>query len=269
MIRLRKHTLFILACLSVTHVVAQVDQIKSSSSSNSKSTSSRSSERGGGSGSSSSSSGFFAYLFVDLIGSGIGAWQRDKLSKKEINPRIISLELALQVAAQPSNYYLFNPRIRGNWGLFSTDFRVNYLMEQDIDGPKDLTTFDWQVIQLNLVTAKNVIGRVGFGFMNENFGSKQSFFESTFGLSILSNDHKLGGSLEYRVAKDYETDATPRREISASFERQIFSTGAFHGFATLGGVYQRYYSDVDVWGIQGGIIFRLHRSVLLRQEENN
>ncbi len=269
MIGLKKCTLFILVCLSVTHVLAQVDQIKSSSSSNSKSTNSQSNQRGEGSGSSSSSSGFFVYLFVELIGNGVGALQRDKLSKKEMNPRIVSLELPLQAAAQPSNYYLFNPRIRGNWGLFSTDFRVNHLVEQDIDGTKDLTTFDWQVIQLNLVTAKNVIGRVGFGFMNENFGSKQSFFESTFGLSLLSNDHKLGGSLEYRVAKDYETDATPRREISASFERQIFSTGAFHGFATLGGVYQRYYSDVDVWGVQGGIIFRIHRPFLSRQEENN
>ncbi len=128
--------------------------------------------------------------------------------------------------------------------MFSTDFRVNYLIEEDIDGPKDLTTFDWQVIQLNVVTTKNVIGRVGFGVMNENFGTKQSIFESTFGLSILSNDHKLGGSLEYRVAKDFETDVTPRREISGSFEKQIFSTGSFHGFATLGVVYQRYYSDI-------------------------
>lgn len=268
MIRLLKYALLILVCLSVTHVTAQVDQIKSSSSSNSKSSNSRSSESGG-SGSSSSSSGFLAYLFVDLIGNGIGTWQRDKLSKKEINPRIVSLELPLQAAAQPSNYYLLTPRIRGNWGLFSTDFRVNYLVEEDIDGPKDLTTFDWQIIQLNLITAKNVIGRVGFGVMNENFGDKQSFFESTIGLSILANDHKLGGSLEYRVAKDYETDVTPRREVSASFEKQIFSTGSFHGFATLGGVYQRYYSDVDVWGIQGGIIFRINRPVLLMQEQIN
>lgn len=262
MIRIQKCALFILICLTTHHGVAQVDQIKSSSSSNSKG--SGGSRSGEGSG---SSSGVFAYFFVDLIGHGIGAWQRDKLSKKEINPRIVSLELPMQAAAQPSNYYLFNPRIRGNWGLFSTDFRVNYLVEQDIDGPKDLTTFDWQVIQLNLITARNVIGRVGFGMMNENFGDKQSFFESTFGLSVISNDHKLGGSLEYRVAKDFETDVTPRREISASVERQIFSSGVFHGVATLGAVYQRYYSDVNVWGIQGGFIFRIHRPVSLLNKE--
>jgi hypothetical protein len=264
--RLHKYSLFVLLVFSLTNVVGQVDQIKNSSSSNSKgSGSSRSGEGGSSSG---SSSGFFVYLFVDLIGRGVGEWQRSKLLKKEINPRIVSLELPMQVAVQPSNYYLFNPRVRGNWGLFSTDFRVNYLLEQDMDGYKDLTTFDWQIIQLNLITAKNVIGRVGFGMMNENFGDKQSFFESTYGLSILSSDHQLGGSLEYRVAKDYETDVTPRREISATFEKQLFTTGAFHGFVTLGGVYQRYYNSVSVWGIQGGIIFRIHRPVPLRQENN-
>ncbi len=109
MFRLFKYKLLILVCLSVTHVKAQVDQIKSSSSSNS-ANSSRSSDRG----SNTSSSGFFAYFFVDLIGNGIVVWQGEKLSKKERNPRIVSLELPLQAAAQPSNYYLLNPRIRGN-----------------------------------------------------------------------------------------------------------------------------------------------------------
>lgn len=252
--RLHTWALSLLFCFTLTHVVGQVDQIKSSSSSNSKSSGgSRSGERSG------SSSGALVYFFVDLIGHGIGEWQRSKLAKKEINPRIVSFELPMQAAVQPSSYYVFNPRIRGNWGLFSTDFRVNYLVEEDINGPKDLTTYDWQIIQLNLVTARNVIGRVGIGMMNENFGSKQSFAESTLGLSIFTSDHKLGGNLEYRVAKDYVTDATPRREISVSVEKQLFSTGAFHGFATLGGVYQRYYSSVSVWGVQAGMIFRIHR----------
>lgn len=260
---LHKYVLGLLFFFMLTHAWGQVDQIKSSSSSNSKG--SGGSRSGEGSG---SSSGMFVYFFVDLIGHGIGEWQRSKLAKKEINPRIVSLELPMQAAVQPSNYYVFNPRIRGNWGLFSTDFRVNYLVEEDINGPKDITTYDWQIIQLNLVTARHVIGRVGIGMMNENFGNKQSYAESTIGLSIVSSDHKIGGSFEYRVAKDYETNATPRREVSASFEKQLFSNGAFHGFATLGGVYQRYYSSVSVWGVQAGMIFRLHRPVIVSDKED-
>lgn len=247
--------------LSVINATAQVNQIKSSSSANASSGGSRSGERGG-------SSVGFTYFFIDLIGNGIVAWQRDKLHKQEINPRIVSLELPLQVAMQPSSYYLFNPRIRGNWGLFSTDFRVNYLVEQDMNGLKDLATFDWQIIQLNLITTKNVIGRVGIGTMNENFGNKQSFFESSFGVSVIASDHKISGNIEYRVAKDYNTDATPRREINASLEKKIFSTGMFHGFATLGGVYQQYYNSVSVWGIQAGMVFRIHRPLGFLKEEN-
>lgn len=260
---LHRFALSLMFCFTLTHGMGQVDQIKSSSSSNTKGGGgSRSGERSG------SSSGMVAYFFIDLIGHGIGEWQRSKLAKKEINPRIVSFELPMQAAVQPSNYYVFNPRTRGNWGLFSTDFRVNYLVEEDIQGPKDLTTYDWQIIQLNVVTAKHVIGRVGIGMMNENFGNKQSFAESTLGLSIFSSDHQRGVNLEYRVAKDYDTNATPRREISASVEKRLFSTGAFHGFATLGGVYQRYYNTISVWGVQAGMIFRIHRQVVLRQEEN-
>jgi len=254
--------LALLFTLEGTIASGQVDQIKSSSSSNTKSNSSRSS---GGEGGSSSNSGFFAYLFIDLLGNGFVQWQQQKLSKMEINPRIVSLDIPLQIAVQPSNYYLMNPRIRGNWGLISTDFRLNYLIEEDIDGLKDLTTFDWQIIQLNLITAKNVIGRVGAGAMKENFGGKQSFFESTMALSVFSNYQIIGGNLEYRVAKDWETDATPRREVSLSFEKRLFSKGSFHGFATFGGVYQRYYSAITVWGIQGGIVLRFHRPLITYQ----
>jgi hypothetical protein len=257
--------LALLLTLEFTIACGQVDKIKGSSSANTKSSSSRSS---GGEGGSSSGSGFFAYLFIDLIGNGFVQWQQQKLSRKEINPRIVSLEIPLQIAVQPSNYYLMNPRIRGNWGLISTDFRLNYLIEEDIDGPKDLTTFDWQVIQLNLITAKNAIGRVGFGSMKENFGSNQSFFESTMALSIFSSDHDLDGNLEYRVAKDWETDSTPRREVSLSVEKRLFSKGAFHGFASLGGVYQRYYSSVTVWGVQAGIVFRFHRPINVPQQDD-
>lgn len=255
------YLLIILFCLFMADVTAQVDQIKSSSSINSSAKGSRSGERGG------SSSVGFSYFFIDLIGNGIVAWQRDKLHKREINPRIVSLEFPLQIAMQPSAYYLFNPRVRGNWGLFSTDFRVNYLIEQDINGLKDLATFDWQIIQLNLITTRNVIGRVGFGTMKENFGDMRSFLESSFSLSVFSSDHKIGGNMEYRVAKDYDIYSTPRREVSVSIEKQIFTIGASYGLVTLGGVYQRYYNNVSVWGIQAGMVFRIHRPVEFEKVE--
>jgi hypothetical protein len=233
-----------------TQSFAQVSEIKGASSSNSRSRG----ERGGG----SRSSGLVAYFFIDLIGSGIVEWQRYKLAKVDVNPSVVSLEVMTQAAIQPSTHYVFHPRIRGNWGLFSTDFRVNYLVEEEVDGFKDLATYDWQVIQLNLITTRNVIGRVGIGVMQEDFGTRESFGETTAGMSIYSNKRMINGSMEYRWARDWSTGSFPRKEFNAFVEHQVFGQGRFHGFVTLGGMYQRYYDTVNVWGVQTGFVLKLH-----------
>ncbi|MBI1769394.1 MAG: hypothetical protein HYR67_13580 [Bacteroidetes bacterium] len=227
----------------------QVDAIKRKSSENS----GRKSE-GGRSGSSGSGN---VAIFFDVFRL-IGAAQSDKLQKADSIKRLISLETFFQGAVQPSSYYLFNPRIRGNWGLFSTDFRMNYLIEDDHgNGTHDLTTFDWQILQLNLITTRNFTARVGGGNLYERFGDKQSFFEWTTGLSFYSNSQTIVANMEYRVAKDYITNAVPRREINFSLEKQIFRTGSLRGYATVGGVYQRYYQSVSVWGLQAGFVMRI------------
>jgi hypothetical protein len=243
----------ILLSLQVLIASAQVGDIKNASSNNSNSGSGGSK---GGDRSSGSGSGSFLYFFVDAI-SGLAQWQEYKLQKKDVNPYMVSLDIISQVAIQPSRYYLYNPRIRGNWGLFSTDFRINYLLEENVLGAQDLSSIDWQVLQLNIVTTRHVIGRIGGGFMKENFGGRQSFFESTYGIFVQSNSKSIGVSAEYRLAQDFVTGAIPRREVSAQFEKRLFSKGYWNTYLTLGGVYQRYYESISVWSVQAGLAFRI------------
>lgn len=233
--------------------VGQVSEIKSSSASNARVRSSGGERMGSG-----SSGGFFAYFFIDFVGSGIVQWQRATLDKREDIPQVLSIESFGQVAIQPSAYYVFNPRVRGNWGIFYSDFRVNYMVEESIDGFEELTTTDWQVIGLNLVNHRNVTVRLGTGLMKENFGERLTFNESVVGVSVRGNDQQLGGSAEYRWARDYTTGAMPRQEWSLFMERKLFDRGALHGFATGGLIFQRYYSHLNVWGLQGGFAFKVY-----------
>jgi len=229
---------------------AQVDAIKNKSAGNA-------SSRSEGGSASSSGSSCNAFFFIDVFRL-VGEAQSLKLQKAGEVKRIVSLETFFQGAVQPSTYYLFNPRIRANWGLFSTDFRMNYLVEEKTDTvTHDLTTLDWQVIQLNLVTAKNFTARIGAGNLYERFGSKQSFFEWTTSLSFYSNEQTFVVNMEYREAKDFVANAIPRREINFSLEKQLFNAGGLRGYASIGGVYQRYYQSVSVWGLQGGLVFRI------------
>lgn len=230
---------------------AQVNAIKNSSSQNANSRGGGG-ERGGG----SSGGAFFAQIFIQSL-QGIATWQQYKLDRRSKNEYIVSLDIIGQASIQPSRYYLMNPRIRGNWGLFSTDFRINYLLQETATGTESLSSIDWQILQLNLVTTRNVIGRVGAGFMKENFGGNLSFFESTYGVFIQSTNKKLGGTLEYRLAQDFTTGAIPRREIGAQFEYRLSTKGYWNTYLTLGGVYQQYYESINVWGMQAGLAFRI------------
>ena len=239
----------ILSGLLVTHLTfAQVDEIKRESSRHASSVSSHSSGSDGG------SSGSGSLLLVDLffnVGiNGIANWQKLKLEKKPVNPTVISFDLMLQSAIQPSSYYIVNPRVRANWGLFSTDFRFNYLIEESMDGTKHIRTDDWQILQLNLVTTRNVIARFGGGILHENFSGGKTFSEWTAGLHMQSNNQQIGGMAEYRWSE-------PRDEWSAQGQFRIFQSRAFNGYLTGGVTRQRYYNAVTVWGLQGGFMLRI------------
>lgn len=242
---------FILVFVLISgQLFGQVDKIKSSSSN---SGSGKSNESGGG-----SVAGVFFDFFLNVFIEVLPAWHNMVLSQKEVNPSVISLETMLQMTAQPSAYYVYHPRIRGNYGLFAADFRVNYLVQADIDGHKDLTTFDWQVIQLNLFAMRHVIGRAGIGVMAENYGAYRNYVETTAGINLYSSNRKLCGSMEYRSTGNVVSGVAARREVSAAVEIQILEKGSLHTYATLGGMYQQYYEAISVWGIQGGLVFKVY-----------
>jgi len=194
-------------------------------------------------------------------------WQRFKLhdDNKLRYPPTISLDGLLQGAFKPSDTYILWPRIRANWGLFSTDFRVNYMLEKTDAGVSDLRTNDWQILQLNIITSRFISARVGLGIMTEAFGSKMEYTEGTIGFGIHAPDHSNAFFTEYRWAFQSNADLTARIEFSANYQHQIFRTGALHGYVSAGVVYQKYYETIDFWGLQAGLVFRVFKH---REREN-
>lgn len=253
-------TLFIgsLLLLSLS-VSGQVDEIKSASKDNADR--SRSGNYTGSDGGSSRRGGSF--FMVDLLFNGVFQWQGAKLrDDRSRYPSMVSLDVMLQGGVKPSSYYLLWPRVRGNWGLFSTDFRMNYLIEDDVDGYKHIRTNDWQIIQINLITSRFITLRAGTGVMQETFGGEQTFSESAFMLGVHAPDQTKAIGFEYRFSKDWETGANPRREFSVQYQHQVFSAGALHGNLSVGAVYQKYYNSIEVWAVQAGLVFRIFKPVV-------
>lgn len=243
-------------CCCGMQAFSQVDEIKRASSNNSNSKGSKSSDSS--SDFSSDDDGGGGGFFINFLFGGIAEWQSFKLrSDRERYPGMVSLDLMFQGAVKPSGYYILWPRIRGNWGIFSTDFRMNYLIEEDTEGYKHIRTNDWQVLQLNLVTSRFVTLRFGTGFMQEAFNTKEMFSESAILLGIHAPDQTKSINFEYRFALDFDSDANPRDEFGVYYQHQLFSSGKLHGYVSVGGVYQNYYHSIEVWGFQGGFVLRI------------
>lgn len=201
--------------------------------------------------------GFFLF---DLFFQAIPAWQRFKLSADRTRyPSLVSLELLAQGAAHPPAYYFLWPRIRGNWGIVSTDYRVNYLIEEVSDGSYiHIRTSDWQILQLNIITSRYLTLRLGNGTLQENFGRRAVFYEWSAMIGVHNRRQTEMLWMEYRHAHDFRTGAWPRLELSAQYQHLLFESKPAHGFISAGVVYQNYYRSVPVVGVQGGLVFRFY-----------
>jgi hypothetical protein len=241
-----------LACLVFISLISftaysQVDQIKSASASHHSSGNSS----GGYSGDGAAGSGFLTNFLFNIVFNQVIQAQQQKLQHRHEVPTMVSLDVMAQVAAQPSAYYIVQPRIRANWGLFSTDFRMNYLIEEGLHGATHIRTKDWQILQLNVITTRDINARVGGGVIQEAFGDRNGFPEWTAGFNYQPHSSRVGAMAEYRGSE-------PRKEVNACAQYRLFDNHAMHGFATAGLVYQRYYQSITTWGMQCGFLLRVY-----------
>jgi hypothetical protein len=239
--------LALIAAMLTASANAQVDEIKRKSAErNTNHQSSRTDRAGSGSG----STGVNILTSILLPSGGTDYESSESYEPDTTTFRLdASFEILLQTAVQPATYSVTTPRARLRVGMLSTDFRVNYLVEQDVDGVKSLHTYDWQVLQLNLINLPTAKFWIGGGVIKETFSGDKDYFEFTTGLQIVPDKKKIGGMFEYRWAE-------PRQEVNGHVSIRLVRQGAFSLHATAGFMYQRYYETIKVWGFQGGLAIR-------------
>jgi hypothetical protein len=215
----------------------QVNEIRSASQS----------ESGGASGSSTSA------LAIDLLINSatiLTEWQRSKLQQQHSDPGNVSLEVSVMAAAQPSNYYIVHPRLRGNWGIFSTDIRFNYIVEEGIDGVRSIRTTDWQILELNLYSSPVANFYVGGGIIAESFEQSNTYAEYSAALTLNPRKWPVGLYTEYRYSE-------PRLELSGQIRRVLFGSEKITLSIGVGAIWQQYYSTIHIWGFQAGLTARV------------
>jgi len=246
--------LFILILFFTFQSVSQVDNIKQ------KSKSFKSGNDYGNSNSYDGIAGLLFFLFNDVAINSIDmliVHHQYLIENKENYPIAFSADYMPHLAFNQNNQYNMLQRIRGTLGVFSTDFRLNYLTEISDLSAKSYSTLDWQIIQFSTYPSNNVNIRFGTGLLYDNY-SDLSFNEHSLGLELYFKDYEYWFALDGRFALDYERGESVYKELNFRCNYRIIKTQHFNTYFTIGALYQNYYSVTDLFSAQGGLSINLH-----------
>jgi hypothetical protein len=241
-------SLFLVWILSIDTTNAQISEIKELS----KATKSITSDVFSGGGSD------FGFFFADVIGEifiySFVDGHRRMMQRRNEEPWLLSLDIGLHGGYYSNqNASILSPSIRGNWGIFSSQFRYNKFQDFTASFP----TLDWQILQFNIVAHPGVNFRVGSGFMHE-IDNNESYYEQFLGLELHLNQRKINPIVELRWAEDFETQRTARFELNTRINFFLAHYGRINVNLMTGFLYQKYYEQENFYFAQAGLTFNIY-----------
>jgi hypothetical protein len=208
------------------------------------------------SGSSGAGSAFVGNIIGGIfigIGRGVGQLQRTTLEKKNSFPELISLETSLYTGLYPNeNGNLYCPRIQGNWGIISSEFRYTYI--SDLSGK--LPTLEWQILKINIPINPVKIS-LGMGFVNIP-EYKSSYLETSARVDVWLWRRKINTFAEFRSTDDIIPNKKFRQEFNFQVDYNIKSYGRFHISPMIGIRQQSYLEKYDQTYFIAGCNFRIY-----------
>lgn len=145
----------------------------------------------------------------------IGKAQGEQLARSKDEVWINSMELKYTAGYEASSSTLLTqPKLRANWGLISTELRLNKIRDKH----DSFSSIDWQLVKFNVINNDVARMSLGIGISNEE-GVKDYHTEKTIDLSIFLMNRQLIPTFSFRQSGD----GNPRREISAEIEYRFRS----------------------------------------------
>ncbi|TCO10818.1 hypothetical protein [Natronoflexus pectinivorans] len=229
----------------------------------------RSSARRSSSGSTSSTSSRSNYqsdddnlFWFEMIGfmfRGIGQLayviddaQRNTVHQRLYHPELVSLQTTTKAGIDfRSNAYMINPGIRGNRGLFATDF--NWLYVNDITG--GMAIIDWQVliIRIPIRTFKFDYG-IGFSHFTD---PEYTYFDQSLGFEKTFTGGNINLQGQYKWSNKSNFGPRYREVFSIEGDFYLTNLGRFRLSPFLGYNYQNYFNSTSFNFITLGVKFIL------------
>jgi hypothetical protein len=202
----------------------------------------------------------FYFLFRDITISSIDMLvnhHRFLLDNKDVYSEAFSVDYLPTFSLNQKNQFNMMQRIRGTYGVLSTDIRLNYLVEFSHLSAQSYKTVDWQILQFSTYPGPNFNIRFGTGLLYDNY-SLLSYNEHSLGLEFYLLQHQYWFTIEGRFAFDYFRGADIYKEFNFKGSYNFFQAQYINAYGTAGILYQNYYSAAEISSFQFGLSVNLH-----------
>ncbi len=160
------------------------------------------------------------------------------------------------------DYFNILPQIHGRWGVLSTDFRYNLLVDFQNFSADAFKSWEWNIIQINIKPAEEHVITLGTGISYEPY-SKSIYNEHLLGYKYKTLDQMYFAQFTGRLATDYEfapnpADAIFFTEINLLGGVKFLTVNHLFGYFNIGLIYQNYYLSHSILLAQAGLTFSIH-----------
>ncbi len=172
--------------------------------------------------------------------------------RREAHPETFSLEGELMAGFDfPNNAEQFSSSVRGNWGIFASDLRLNYV--NDVTG--GLHALDWQVLKLRF-PLKNIKFEYGLGFSHV-FSPSKTYFDQSTGFDWCFFHRKATVRGQYQWSQNTTLGSRYRQEWRLDACYEMAQTGHLRFAPTAGFVSRNYFGTTHFHFLQLGLRLQL------------
>jgi hypothetical protein len=160
------------------------------------------------------------------------------------------------------DYFNILPQLHGRWGVLSTDFRYNLLLDFQDFSINSFKSWEWNIFQINIQPADEHLITLGTGISYESF-SKTLYNEHLLSYRYKTIDQMFYTQATGRLATDYKfspvmSDAIFFTEINLNGGVKFMTFNHLFGYFTFGAIYQNYFLSHNIFLVQTGLTFNIH-----------
>lgn len=175
--------------------------------------------------------------------------QYSTLEDKDLFPERVSLEAPLNFGLATTNGATnYNLGLRGNWGIFATDFKYTQLNDRQ----DDLKNIEW-VIGMIRIPIENLKLDYGLGF-NRVLDLSTTYLKSHVGFDLRIQKTNVAGYYEWTGKTSLGSRF--KQNVTIRLDHEVGNVGKLRFSPMLQYEYQNYFSSTEFHFINGGVVVR-------------